>query len=520
MRKNIKRTVLAAVALSTVMVNTLSVSAASVKDIFNAEYYENQYADLKTTFGDNKKALYQHYLQHGLSEKRNASPVLDVVAYREKYKDLDAAFGDNWDAYVNHYFTFGIKEHRFSGSGFDPIAYAEKYPDIKAAFGDDYAAIINHYLTYGIAEGRTCDTVTAYDSSDDSADSSSAGSSDSSSDSSSDNQPDSSDNNSNQASFTHYVVNDMYVYGIGDGTISTSSSVGSGLSCQQLISTALPDFVAVDSQGNSYPVSVNWSSTDFDSDTVGIYWALGTVSAADGATLPFKAPDILCSIHIKAQTDGFYGYYTYKELYGQTCAAKLNDGDLAVTVYKGSDWGMALNELVSDTQISALDKNCILTRPDISWSCDNFDGNTPGTYTATGTVTSNKFPGVELPSVTATITVSNDAIDMATLAFDKFSWNTEGTRWLPELSSGNGYYVTLNRAKGSSDIPSFYIYVQGTDATGKSVFYDVKVTWDTSNYDCNKLGVQTLPVKEMTTVSGATIPFTVPSLVCLVTVYE
>lgn len=107
MKKNIKRTILAAVALSTVMVNTLSASAASVKDIFNAEYYEEQYSDLKAAFGDNKAALYNHYIQYGLSEKRNASPVLDVVAYREKYEDLDAAFGNDWNAYVNHYFTSG-----------------------------------------------------------------------------------------------------------------------------------------------------------------------------------------------------------------------------------------------------------------------------------------------------------------------------------------------------------------------------------------------------------------------------
>lgn len=156
MKQAVKK-LLAVVTVLSVMAaaGSMSVSAAGLRDVFNAHYYADKYDDLKDAFGYDEDQLYQHYLTFGISEGRSASPVFDVLAYREMYGDLDAAFGDNWDAYVEHYFTFGIEEKRISGGIFDPVAYAEAYPDIKAAYGDDWEAIVNHYLTFGIAEGRT-----------------------------------------------------------------------------------------------------------------------------------------------------------------------------------------------------------------------------------------------------------------------------------------------------------------------------------------------------------------------------
>lgn len=504
MKKNIKRTLLAAVALSTVMANTLSASAASVKDIFNAQYYEEQYADLKTAFGDNKAALYNHYIQYGLSEKRNASPVLDVVAYREKYKDLDAAFGDNWDAYVNHYFTSGIKEHRSSGTNFDPIAYADKYPDIKAAFGDDYMAIINHYLNYGIAEGRTCDTVTVSNST--------VASSESSSNSSHDNQPGNNDTDSNQLSFSHYTSN-----GRDFGEISMSHHINSGLSYQQIITSAWSDIYAVDSQGNSYPVSVDWSSTDFDGNAVGIYWVLGTVSATDGTTLPFKTPDILCSLHIWSNEDGFYGYYIFRELYGDTCCVKLTDENYTTTVYRGSDWRVAAGQL----QVYTIDQDTNLRSTNIIWDCTNYDKDTPGTYTVTGTVTSDRFDN--LPPVTATVTVSETALDTSKLQFYKYAWNEQGTTWLPYDESIGSYKVTYPASVGQGSFGPCTLYVQGIDPeTGNIETYKTDFTFDTTNYDANAaVGVtQLLPVSTVKSLDGKTIPFNLPTLHLYATVTE
>lgn len=144
--------------------SSLSVSAATVKDVFDAEYYANRYPDLKAVYGDDADALYNHYVTLGLSEGRNGSPVLDVVAYREAYADLNAAFGDDWNAYVTHFLTFGAAENRQEGVLMNPLVYGSSYSDLQATFGTDTLALVKHYLTCGISENRTEGTSFGFDS--------------------------------------------------------------------------------------------------------------------------------------------------------------------------------------------------------------------------------------------------------------------------------------------------------------------------------------------------------------------
>ena len=133
---------------------TATVSAATLRDVFDAQYYSETYSDLKDAFGTNQTALYKHYKTFGKSEGRTSTALIDVQKYRAAYPDLDAAFGDNWDAYVNHYIKYGFNEGRNSFGTFDARAYADRYPDLKAAFGHDVLALYKHYLKFGRAEGR------------------------------------------------------------------------------------------------------------------------------------------------------------------------------------------------------------------------------------------------------------------------------------------------------------------------------------------------------------------------------
>ena len=133
---------------------TATVSAATLRDVFDAQYYSETYSDLKDAFGTNQTALYKHYKTFGKSEGRTSTALIDVQKYRAAYPDLDAAFGDNWDAYVNHYIKYGFNEGRNSFGTFDARAYADRYPDLKAAFGYDVLALYKHYLKFGRAEGR------------------------------------------------------------------------------------------------------------------------------------------------------------------------------------------------------------------------------------------------------------------------------------------------------------------------------------------------------------------------------
>lgn len=160
-----KRFLALGVAMATLMSSSICVSAMDLKDIFDAEYYAEQYPDLKEAFGNDAKALYDHYIKFGLAEGRNGSRVLDVADYRRCYPDLKEAFGTDWEAYVDHYFTNGIyEEDRRCGVLFDPIAYADAYKDVRWTFGEDWEAITRHYLTNGIKEKRTAGTAAGFES--------------------------------------------------------------------------------------------------------------------------------------------------------------------------------------------------------------------------------------------------------------------------------------------------------------------------------------------------------------------
>ncbi len=93
----LKKILALSVAAATFAGAVMGTSAATMKDIFDAEYYSSQYPDLKKAFGNDEEKLYQHFVEHGLKEGRNMSPVLDVVAYRKASKDLNETFGDDWD---------------------------------------------------------------------------------------------------------------------------------------------------------------------------------------------------------------------------------------------------------------------------------------------------------------------------------------------------------------------------------------------------------------------------------------
>lgn len=161
MKKRFKKLVVLGMVVAMAVSSTLCVSAAGLRDVFNAKYYADSYPDLKAAFGDNEEALYKHFIDYGLKENRQMNPIIDIQAYRKAYPDLEAAFGENWDAYVNHFFAYGAYEGRTQGVLFNPIKYAEAYPDVAAAYGTDIQAITNHYLTCGIAEGRTAGVTVA-----------------------------------------------------------------------------------------------------------------------------------------------------------------------------------------------------------------------------------------------------------------------------------------------------------------------------------------------------------------------
>lgn len=134
--------------------SAISVSAADLKDLFDAKYYSEKYSDLKAAFGDDEAALWNHYMTLGIKEGRVASNKFDVYSYRSRYADLENAFGDDWASYANHYVKYGVSEGRDGGGEFDAVSYANRYEDLKLVYGYNLDKLSAHFKAYGASEGR------------------------------------------------------------------------------------------------------------------------------------------------------------------------------------------------------------------------------------------------------------------------------------------------------------------------------------------------------------------------------
>lgn len=98
----------------------MQVQAAEQVDytaVFDADYYYNAYADLRSAIGNNQEKLLQHFIAFGMQEGRRGNAEFDVNAYMENNPDLVQAFGPaDYTSYYLHYITYGKKEGRSAGS--------------------------------------------------------------------------------------------------------------------------------------------------------------------------------------------------------------------------------------------------------------------------------------------------------------------------------------------------------------------------------------------------------------------
>ena len=63
--------------------------------VFDADYYRSAYPDVAAAFGNNKTALFNHFVNYGLKEGRSCSADFNPQAYRAKYTDLQQAFDND-----------------------------------------------------------------------------------------------------------------------------------------------------------------------------------------------------------------------------------------------------------------------------------------------------------------------------------------------------------------------------------------------------------------------------------------
>lgn len=126
------------------------------KVIFDPTFYSDSYWDIKSAYGYNKQALYNHWVNYGRSEGRRASKAFDLGYYVGANQDLLNAFGNNYGAAFKHFISTGCNEYRKLSPVFDSGYYASYYPDLRNMTP---VQLVQHFVWNGMREGRRgCET--------------------------------------------------------------------------------------------------------------------------------------------------------------------------------------------------------------------------------------------------------------------------------------------------------------------------------------------------------------------------
>ena len=131
---------------------------------FDVQKYKASYADLQKSLGDVLGRYYKHYNQYGIGEGRKGntfirdgidySPVFDPKYYADRWSDLKKWYGYDSTKLFNHFVDHGMKEGRQASANFNPAKYKEYYNDLAQSYGNDWKKYFMHYLNHGIFEGR------------------------------------------------------------------------------------------------------------------------------------------------------------------------------------------------------------------------------------------------------------------------------------------------------------------------------------------------------------------------------
>ena len=82
--------------------------------VYDYNYYINRYPDIKRAFGNDDKAVLEHFVKNGMREGRIAKESFNIVFYKNSGRngDLRAAFGNDNRQYYIHYIKYGYREKR------------------------------------------------------------------------------------------------------------------------------------------------------------------------------------------------------------------------------------------------------------------------------------------------------------------------------------------------------------------------------------------------------------------------
>ena len=123
--------------------------------LYNYDYYVKANDDVAQALNKDPNAMYQHWINCGKAEGRNASMVFNAKYYLEVNPEVAAMVGNDYVAAYNHFVTTGIYQGLESSPVFDVKYYLKHNTDVASYFNNDYVMAAVHFNQSAIAEGRS-----------------------------------------------------------------------------------------------------------------------------------------------------------------------------------------------------------------------------------------------------------------------------------------------------------------------------------------------------------------------------
>ena len=123
--------------------------------VFNAKYYLEVNPSVKAVVGTDYIAAYEHFVTTGLLAGLESSPVFDVKYYLEANQDVAEVFENDYVKAANHFNSNALAEGRSGSGNFDYTVYKDCNTDVADLYGDEIKGYYIHYINHGRAEGRT-----------------------------------------------------------------------------------------------------------------------------------------------------------------------------------------------------------------------------------------------------------------------------------------------------------------------------------------------------------------------------
>lgn len=111
--------------VETISFTDLDLDVASLHHVSLLEYAAS-HADVAAYYGTDEDLLYQHFVEHGLSEGRTID--FSAMAYIASHQDLIEVFGTDAEAGALHFLEFGLAEGR--SITFDETAFLDANPEL------------------------------------------------------------------------------------------------------------------------------------------------------------------------------------------------------------------------------------------------------------------------------------------------------------------------------------------------------------------------------------------------------